>query len=188
MSARGAIVTNPGKKNRKLISESASYIPLFWFGLLPEQNWSPDEPALFNCARAEVIERGKARLEFLANVFSEINSFATSAEKLLDRLSRLKCETIGIDVAELAEPDPPNPDLGVALETVAARNNNYHLSIPARKGPNPFRPGEMSEFPARKFESPRDLLLWVSSITPRELEQATHPEALAGYVIGHVWD
>ncbi|QDU76525.1 hypothetical protein Pan97_35770 [Bremerella volcania] len=188
MSNRGSIITTPDAKNKKLVCESASYIPLFWFALLPEESWSPDEPAYYKCPRKETIQRGTDRLDFLADVFSDIACFAESAQRLLDRLSRLRCETIGIDVAELAEPDPPNPDLGVALETVASRNNNYRLSIPARKAPNPFLLGEMSEFPAREFGSTRDLLLWVSSISTRELERATRPEVLAGYVVGHIWD
>lgn len=187
MSARGAIVTNPGKKNSKMVSESKRYIPLFWFGLIPEEKWSPDTPAQYSCLRAEVVERGRSCVGFLAEVFSDIDNFAQSAEQLLDKLTRLKCETIGIDVAELTEPEPLNPDLGAALKMVAEQDKNFHLSIPARTVPNPFLLGETVDFPAKEIASTRELLQTLSWLTPREIETA-NAELLHELVIGYVWD
>ncbi|PQO41698.1 hypothetical protein [Blastopirellula marina] len=188
MSARGALTTSPKSKGSKLVSESSNYIPLFWLALVPTESWNPDFSGWFELPRKETIERGQKYLPFLTDVFSEIKLFQKSAETLLERLSRLRCKTIGINLAELAIPEPPLPDLGIALTAIEAEDKNFQFSIPARKEVNPFFPGENKtlDIPAREISSTRELLLEVSSLTNRELENAKQ-NRLVELVIGHVW-
>lgn len=189
MSARGSLATSPKSKGSKLVSESSNYIPLFWLAMIPAESWNPDLPALYELPRKETIERGQKYLPFLTDVFSEIKGFQKSAETLLDRLSRLRCKTIGIDIAELAIPEPPQPDLGIVLTAIEAEDKTFQLSIPTRKEANPFHPGEnkMLEIPAREINSTRELLVDVSSLTNREIENAKKNQ-LIELVVGHVWD
>ena len=135
----------------------------------------------------EAVERTESSLPFLTEVFSDIRVFEDSASAFLDRLKRLRCKTIGIDIAELLEyQDPSNLNLKVAIETIESRNSSFSLSLPGRTVDNPFT-GEKTKIKARKISSTKEMLLEVCWLTPREIK-GSKDEDLRDIVTGYVWD
>lgn len=195
MSARGSLVTNPNKKSSKMISESKRYIPLLWFGFLSVDDCGEQEDGLFEIDRKEAIERAEGCLPFLTDVFSDIRVFNDSATSFLERLKRIRCKTIGVDVAELIEEqeEPPSPDLRTAVETIESRNASFKLSLPGRTVDNPFT-GEKAKIKARKIASTREMLLEVAWLTPgkslvmpRDIKELKD-EDFREFVTGYVWE
>ena len=187
MSARGSLVTSPTKRSSRLISESSRYIPLFWLGFLSSEDCDGKEVCQFELDRKVAIERAKASLPFLADVFSDIPIFEDAATSLLERLKGFRCKTIGVDIAELTDLDrSPEPDLRMAIETIESRNASFKLHIPARMKDNPFKGGKVKA-PARDYSSTVEMLLEICWFSPREIKEAKK-EALREIVVGYVWE
>ncbi len=195
MSARGFLVINPNKKSSKIISESKRYIPLLWFSFLSVDDCDRHEVSHFELDRNAAIKRAEACLPFLTEVFSDIRVFDDSATTYLARLKRLRCETIGVDVAELTEEreDAASLNLRTAVEAIESRNASFKLLLPSRKVDNPFG-GKKISVKAREIASTRELLLEVAWLTPgrslvmpRDLEELKD-EDYREFVTGYVWE
>jgi hypothetical protein len=184
MSARGELVSNPNQKSAKRLSESKSFIPLLWLSFLSAYDFDSEggENGLFILKRKDSIDRAKSHLDFLVDIFDDFNTFENDATSFLARLSRLKSNTIGINVADLAFSAPPNPSLSTAVNAIEARNRSFSLSIPARTEINPFS-GDPVELQAKTIASTREMLLGVCSLSLREILHATNEERTL-YTVG----
>ncbi|WP_442509927.1 hypothetical protein SH528x_001531 [Novipirellula sp. SH528] len=183
MSARGSLVSSPNQRP-EVISESKRYIPLLWLGMLSLRDIASDDDGVFEVNRLNAILRTEHSLPFFRELFSDL-PVASAAGSLLDRLRKLRCDTIGINIGELIESEPPNPGLSDALDAIATRNKSYSLSVPARTVENPAN-GKLINVKPLEITSTKDMLLRVCWLTSRQLEDFEEDE-LEEIVSGHLW-
>src|SRR4051812_2077242 len=115
MSARGWLVTSPGTRRSKLVSESKRYIPLFWLSFLSSEDiTNAEHVGQFKLDRKRAIEHGLDALPFLSALFPQVPTFGEIANHLVEKLHASRSPTIGIEVIELLCED----DYGGALPTI----------------------------------------------------------------------
>ncbi|GAA5506944.1 hypothetical protein [Novipirellula caenicola] len=183
MSARGSLVSSPNQCP-ELVSESKRYIPLLWLGMLSQRDIERNDDGAFEINRLNAIVRTEHSLPFLRQVFAEL-PIEHAADSLLDRLRKLRCDTIGINITDLIESEPPNPGLRDALDAISTRNEHYSLSIPARTVEHPIN-GDRIHVKPLEITSTKDMLLRVCWLTSRQLEDF-ETEDLEEIVHGHLW-
>ncbi|WP_372719504.1 hypothetical protein [Novipirellula sp.] len=183
MSARGSLVGSPNKRP-ELISESKRYIPLLWLGMLSQRDLEKSQDGTFEVNRLNAILRTEHSLPFLRELFAEL-PIESAAGSLLDRLRKNRCDTIGIDIGDLIESEPPNPGLRDALDAIATRNESYSLSVPARTVENPAN-GDLINVKPLQITSTKAMLLRVCWLSSRQLEDFGEAE-LEEIVRGHLW-
>ena len=187
MSARGSLVTNPGS-HPHLISESKSFIPLFWLSFLTADDLGAAErPGQYVLDRKEAIERGATKVSLYAESFADIPEMTEFAEALLDLMRSKKSKTIGIEITELVpQEDDILPPLEFAVQAVQGGSVRCTRKIPARSIRNPFT-GEQMNVPEKTFRSLRDILLAVCMVGGDDL-QSSEPEEVRDYFVGYLWE
>ena len=144
MSARGWLLTFPGKGRPKLVSELKRYVPLAWLAFLgPEDLIESEDVGRYMLDRKRAVEQASANLRFLTSLFPQAPRFGGDADLLLAKLRASRCPTIGIEVGELLEPEEQrhaHATIGVAIEGIASRDPGFSWTFPERSFPNPFRP------------------------------------------------
>lgn len=189
MSARGSLVTYPGSRRSKLVSESKRYIPLFWLSFLsPEDIANAEIAGQYELDRERAIERGLDALPFLSALFPQVPTFGEVANHLVAKLRASRSPTIGIEVVELLCEDDYGgalPTIEAAVEAIRSRDPGYSLALPARTVPNPFLPGETRQVGGLTL-SIRDLLMEVCWIQDGDLT-SKDKEWVRCLVIGYVY-
>jgi hypothetical protein len=189
MSARGSLVTYPGSRRSRLVSESKNYIPLFWLSFLgPEDLANAAIAGQYGLDRKRAIERGLDALPFLSAVFPHVPTFGEAANDLVAKLRASRSPTIGIEVVELLDEDDyggARPTIGAAVEAIQSRDPGYSLALPARTVPNPFLPGKTQQFGGLTL-SIRALLMEVCWIQDGDLAPKDK-ESVRCRVIGYVY-
>ena len=187
MSNRGWLVSNPGSRRSACVSESASYIPLFWLSFLsPGDVENAEHVGQYRLDRKKAIERSADRLPFFCSVFPQIRAFRTVADSLIQKVGSQKSKAIGIELTDLLdeEPDPDVPGLRTALDLIEGRDADYSVTIPARTVVNPFT-GMKARLPARRIGTTQDLLLQVCLVEPGFLTSRSK-EYVRETIVGHV--
>ncbi|EMI17055.1 hypothetical protein RMSM_06014 [Rhodopirellula maiorica SM1] len=167
----------------ELVSESKRYIPLLWLGMLSRRDIERNGDGTFEVSRLNAILRTEHSLPFLCKLFANL-PIKNAADSLLDRLRKLRCDTIGIDIGDLIESEPPNPGLCDALDAISSRNENYSLSIPARTVAHPVN-GDVIHVKPLEITSTKDMLLrvcWLSSGRLEDFEEEELEEIVRGHL------
>ncbi len=189
MSARGSLVTSPGSRRSKLVSESKRYIPLFWLAFLSSEDIAKAEHAgRFELDRKRAVEHAQEALPFLSAVFPEVPTFVEIADGLVARLRAGRSPTIGIEVTELLDEDDHDgalPTIGTAVRAIEGRDPGYSLTPPARTIPNPFLPSKPRHVGGQTL-SMRDLLMEVCGVVDADLTSRDE-ETVRCMVIGYVY-
>jgi hypothetical protein len=189
MSARGSLVTYPGSRRSKLVSESKRYIPLFWLSFLsPEDIANAQNAGQYELDRKRAIEHGVDALPFLSALFPQVPTFGEVSNHLVAKLRASRSPTIGIEVVELLCEDDYGgalPTIGAAVDAIESRDPGYSLALPARTVPNPFLPDEALQVGGRTL-SIGDLLMAVCWIHDGDLTSKDE-ERIRCLVIGYVY-
>ena len=189
MSARGWLVTSPGSRRSKLVSESKRYIPLFWLSFLSSQDiTNAKQVGQFKLDRKRAIEHGLDALPFLSALFPQVPTFGEIANHLVEKLRASRSPTIGIEVIELLCDDDHGgalPTIVVAVEAIESRDPGYSLATPARTVPNPFLPDKSLRVGGRTL-SIQELLMEVCLIEDEDLNSKDE-ETVRCMVIGYVY-
>ena len=182
MSTRSSLLADPDG-NAKELAESVYWIPLQWLALITSDDIEQsDGSSCITTGRKAALKQFDQTIGFLAEEFSDFESFQECADSLKALLKKSKAKTIGIDVTDHIGMNPETfmPSLLAAVTSLQSQNPKCAFTVPARTIENPFT-GEPKKLKAVKHKTTRDVLCFAASIDPMPDDEAAN-EQLIGYL------
>ncbi len=114
------------------------------------------------------------------------------ARSFLELLRSQRAKAVGIEVIELLEELQDGeghegmPKLRNAVEAIERQDADYSLTVPPRTVKNPFT-REDTQLKEQRFSSTREMLLYICSLRPEDLNSKKREEVQHA-IVGYIWE
>ena len=134
--------------------------------------------------RKKAIANFELNASFLTEITAGDLDFSV-ADKLVERVRNSRAKTVGIEIAELLNPEQDGLTIDLVLNAIAERDPQSTFVIPAGEVINPGT-GDKVKIKKIELKSTAAMMYQVCWITARWLEIA-NPRQKEQMVTGHIW-